>query len=127
MKKLIVLMCVLAELSLSAMDWKSYNDALVLQEKNSKIIMLDVVRTHCQYCIKMDREVFRDKDMSKWVSERFIPVKINLDENEMPLDVEVGMTPTFYFLDKEKKLLKVIPGSWNMEDFKDLTKNIKGN
>ncbi|QOY51781.1 thioredoxin family protein [Candidatus Sulfurimonas baltica] len=112
--------------NLSAIEWHTYEDALKLQEKSSKVIMVDVIRTECQYCIKMDKNVFADEEMSRWLQERFIPVKINLDTEKMPLDVEVKMTPTFYFLDKNKKIVKTIPGSWNIEDFKDLTKNIRG-
>lgn len=109
-----------------ALEWYTYEDAINLQEKNSKIIMVDVVRSHCQYCVRMDKNVFQNYEMSEWISERFIPVKINLDNSKMPFDAEVKMTPTFYFIDKNKKLKKVIQGSWNIEDFKDLTKKIKG-
>lgn len=122
----IVIVLLFSFYSLFAMDWYSYSDAIKLQEKSSKVIMIDVVRTHCQYCIKMDKNVFHDKEMSKWLKERFIPVKINLDIDEMPLDVKVQMTPTFYFLDKNHNIIKTIPGSWSIQDFKDLTKNIKG-
>lgn len=112
--------------TLSALDWYSYEEALKIQEKSSKIIMIDAVRDHCQYCKKMDKNVFANKEMGEWLQKRFIPVKIDLDKDEMPLDVEVKMTPTFYFLDKNKKVVKIIPGSWNIQDFKDLTKKIKG-
>jgi len=113
-------------LQLLALDWLEFEDAQDLQKENSKIIMIDIVRSHCQYCIKMDKNVFQNKDMSKWIEDRFIPVKINLDEDILPIDVEVRMTPTFYFIDKNQKVLKKIPGSWNIQDFKDLTKKIKG-
>ena len=111
--------------NLSASDWYSYDDAIKLQKQNSKIIMVDVVRTHCQYCVKMQKSVFDDKDMQKWLQDRFIMVKINLDVDKMPLDVDVKMTPTFYFINNDDKIIKVIPGSWNIKDFKDLTKKLK--
>ena len=113
-------------LNLSALDWYTYDEAIKLQEKSSKIIMIDVVRTHCQYCKKMSKNVFQNKEMSKWLQERFVAVKIDLDMDDMPLDIEVKMTPTFYFVDKKHKIIKTIPGSWNTEDFKELTKKIKG-
>ena len=113
-------------LNLSAMDWHTYEEAVKLQEKNSKIIMIDAVRTYCQYCKKISKEVFEDKEMTKWIQERFISVKLNLDFDDMPLDLEVKMTPTFYFIDKNQKIVKIIPGSWNIEDFKELTEKIKG-
>ena len=126
MNKVIVILMLFTTLSLSALEWHSYDEAVKLQKTNSKIIMIDVVRSHCQYCIRMDENVFQDTEMSKWLEERFIPVKINLDMDEMPLNLEVKMTPTFYFIGKSEKVIKMIPGSWNIEDFKDLTKKIKG-
>lgn len=124
MKKIVLSLC-LASLSLFAFEFKSYNAALLEQKKTDKLIMIDVVRTGCHYCEDMDKEVFENKEMGKWIQQRFIPVKINLDEEELPLGLEVSFTPTFYFIDKDKKIVKKIPGAWNIEDFKSLTEKLK--
>ncbi len=87
--------------------------------------MLDIVRTGCHYCTDMEKKVFDDKEMSKWIEERFIPVKLNKSVETLPLGLKVMFTPTFYFVDKEGKILKRVPGSWNIQDFKDLTEKIK--
>jgi len=68
---------------------------------------------------------FKIAKMSKWINSKFIPVKIDMDFDDIPLNLNPKMTPTFYFISKEEKILKVIPGSWNIEDFKDLTRKIK--
>lgn len=124
MKK-IVLLLLGSLISLWGVEWLSYEDALKVQKKRNKIIMIDVVRTNCRYCVKMDEDVFKDKEMSKWLGERFIPVKLDADFDDMPLDIKAKMTPSFYFIDKHSKIIKMIPGSWNIEDFKSLTKDIK--
>jgi thioredoxin-related protein len=123
-KKVFFLFIILTT-SLWAIEWLSYDEAKVLQKKNHKPIMLDVMRNTCHYCKKMDKEVFDNKEMAQWLQERFILVQINLDEDLMPIDEEVTFTPTFYFLDENGKILKKIPGSWNIQDFKDLTRKIK--
>ena len=64
---------------LNALEWKSYEEALELQKQNKKMIMIDVVRTNCHYCESMEKDVFDDKMMGKWIEERFIPVKLNLN------------------------------------------------
>lgn len=87
--------------------------------------MIDVVRTNCHYCKDMDKAVFEDKAMAQWIDERFIPVKINLDYEQLPLGLSVSFTPTFYFVDENHQILKKVPGSWNIEDFKSLTESIK--
>ena len=124
MNKIIILL-ISGIVSLWGVDFHTYEDALKIQKKNHKIIMIDVMRTGCHYCIKMDKEVFDNPEMSQWIEKRFIPVKLNLDFDDLPLGLHVYFTPTFFFVDENQKIVKKIPGSWNIQDFKDLTKNIK--
>lgn len=124
MKKILSFI-LLTSLSLSALEWMSYEEALKVQSQNSKIIMIDVVRSDCHYCTDMDKKVFENKEMSKWLEQRFIPVKVNLDTDKMPLNIKTSFTPSFFFVDKNSEILKQIPGSWSIEDFKSLTKEIK--
>lgn len=121
----LILVIALSISSLLAVDFHSYEEALQMQKKSKKIIMIDVIRTGCHYCEDMDRDVFKNADMSKWIEDRFIAVKINMDSEKLPLDMKVNFTPTFFFLNEDKKILKTIQGSWNIQDFKDLTKGIK--
>ena len=121
----ILLSLVLSMSCVMALEFHSFEEAQALQKKSGKIIMIDIIRTNCHYCEDMQKDVFDNKEMSKWLEKRFIPVQINLDKDKMPIDVKVHFTPMFYFLDKEKKIIKKIPGAWNIEDFKDLTKGIK--
>ncbi len=108
-----------------AVEWLGYKEALDLQKKNHKIIMLDAIRTSCHYCSGMEAEVFEDLYMEEWLEERFLLVKINLDKDKMPLGIKPMMTPSFYFINNKQELIKKFNGAWNIEDFKDLTRNIK--
>ncbi|MBU0631848.1 DUF255 domain-containing protein [bacterium] len=121
----IPLLCLITALSLYAVQWREYETALTEQKISKKPIMLDIVRTGCHYCSDMEKKVFDDKEMSQWIEERFIPVKLNKDYETLPLGIEVMFTPTFYFVDTKGKILKRVPGSWNIQDFKDLTEMIK--
>ncbi|MEA3371231.1 MAG: DUF255 domain-containing protein [Campylobacterota bacterium] len=121
----LVLVILFSMSSLFGVEFHSYKDALKLQKESNKIIMIDVVRSGCHYCEDMDKNVFQNAAMSRWLDERFIAVKINLDKEKLPLGIKVNFTPTFYFVNADKKIVKTIPGSWNIEDFKDLTKGIK--
>jgi thioredoxin-related protein len=109
----------------SGIEWKSWSDALALSKKKHKIIMIEAVRDGCHYCEDMQRDVFSDKRMSDFIQKRFIGVRINIAHQKMPLDIEVSMTPTFYFISEDKKIIKVVPGSWNREDFKNMLEEIK--
>lgn len=124
MKKFL-LSLLMASLTLSALEFHSYDEARSLQKESHKIIMIDVIRTDCHYCVSMNRDVLQDADMTKYLEEKFIPVKINLDNEKLPLGIKVNFTPSFFFINAEEKIIKTIPGSWSKEDFKELTKNIK--
>jgi thioredoxin-related protein len=119
------LMACLFILNLHAIEWKSYEEAKALQKQNNKLIMLDVVRTNCRYCEDMERDVFNDGAMGAWIEERFIPVKLNLDRDTLPLGLKVSFTPSFFFIDKQNVIKKKIPGAWNIEDFQSMTKELK--
>jgi len=121
----IVFLFMLTCLSAYALEWQEYEQARELQKKNHKIIMIEAMRSSCHYCQDMEENTFDDPEMSKWIEERFISVKINLGNDFMPLNISPGMTPSFYFINEKEELIKKIPGSWNIEDFKELTKGIK--
>ena len=121
----IVVLPFLIGVSLCATQWRSYDAALIEQKSSHKPIMIDIIRTNCHYCKNMEKEVFEDRDMSAWIEKRFIPVQVNMDNEKLPLGLNVSFTPTFYFVDEKHNILKKIPGSWHIEDFKDLTRNIK--
>lgn len=122
--KTFLMACVFV-LNLHAIEWKSYEEAKALQTQNNKLIMLDVVRTNCRYCEDMERDVFNDGAMGAWIEERFIPVKLNLDRDTLPLGLKVSFTPSFFFIDKQNVIKKKIPGAWNIEDFQSMTKELK--
>jgi len=121
----IVLILLTFFLTSQALEWKSYEEALKIQKQNNKPIMIDVVRTHCHYCSDMQRNVFDNEAMSLWLEERFIPVKLNLDSQKLPLGLQVSFTPSFFFVNAQGEIIKKIPGAWNIEDFQSMTKDLK--
>lgn len=120
-----ILILVFSFSSLWGVEFHSYADALEIQKTNKKIIMIKIVRDDCRYCENMQTNVCENAEMYKWLEERFILVKVNLDKNDVPLDIKVSFTPSFYFVNKDQQIVKMIPGAWSIEDFKDLTRGIK--
>ena len=87
--------------------------------------MVDIVRTHCRYCEDMNKKVLQDPEFAKWLDAKFISARINLDNEKIPEGMRVDFTPTFYFVNHKHKIVKRVPGSWTIQDFKDLTEKIK--
>ena len=126
MIKIVTLLILVAGLLFGqGVEWKMWKQAVALSSQNHKIIMVEAVRDGCHYCEDMQRDVFNDSKMKEEIQKHFIPVKVNLSRQKMPLDIEVSMTPTFYFITEEKKVIKTVPGSWNQEDFKNMLREIK--
>lgn len=115
----------LSSLLAKGVEWKSWDEGRILAKKSHKIILLDAVREGCHYCDEMDMAVFRDPQMAEEIQKRFVPVKIVLNRQKMPLNLDVSMTPTFYFISADQKVLKSVPGSWNREDFRTIMGEIK--
>jgi len=111
-------------ISLYGVEFHSYTEALILQKKTKKIIMLDVVRTGCHFCEKMDTEVLQNSALSKLLEKYFIVARVNLDTELLPEGIKVDFTPTFYFFDYKHKIIKKIPGSWSLKDFKSLIEDM---
>ncbi len=109
----------------AGVEWRSFAAALDEAKATDKIIMIDAVRTGCHYCDDMDANLFQDETMAAYIEKRFIPVKINLAEEALPWGLEVSMTPTFFFVTKEGRVLKKVPGSWNEADFRSFLDGVK--
>jgi thiol:disulfide interchange protein DsbD len=115
-----VLFMVLCETVLK--ETVSYEKALELSKEDDKLIMLKLGADDCKYCVKMDEEVFASHEV-KQLLENFRVVDVNVDREKVPLGLEVILTPTFVFVDKEEKILAKLPGSWTKQDFIDLLNN----
>jgi len=120
-----IILIFLSLTTLWGLEFHSYDEALKLQRSNGKIIMFDIVRTGCHYCEKMNKNVLQEKEMSTYLEKKFIAVRLNLDTDKLLPGMHIDFTPTFYFLDKDQKIIKRVPGSWNTEDFKWILERIK--
>jgi len=52
----IILLILLGVVSLWGLEFHSYEEALKIQKKTKKIMMIDVMRTECHYCIEMEKK-----------------------------------------------------------------------
>jgi len=123
MNKLALLL--LSGLTLWGVEFHTYKEGLKIQKQTGKIMMIDIMRTGCHYCEKMEKNVFQDKELSALIEKKFVPVKINLADEKLSGGMHIDFTPTFYFIDKKGKIIKRLPGSWTIEDFKFIAKKIK--
>ncbi len=89
-------------------------------KRRDKILIIEVSSPHCHYCKKMDREVLSKPDVIKELQNNFILAEVNIEQIKLPkkLDrVYQHITPSFFFISKDGKILSSYPGSWTKSDF----------
>jgi thioredoxin-related protein len=80
MKKLLIYSFLLLSATLSqAQDikWVTLEEALELQEKNPKKIIMDVYTNWCGPCKMLDQRTFKNKDVANYINDNYYAVKFN--------------------------------------------------
>ena len=119
MNKLLLLLLLPA--LLFGLEWRTWEQGVAEAKKADKPLLVAFMRDDCHYCHDMERAVFDDPETASWIVSCFVPVKVNLSERKPPFEVRISMTPTFVLLQPDGTVIKTVPGSWNIDDFKALT------
>ncbi|MEP3839109.1 MAG: thioredoxin fold domain-containing protein [Algibacter sp.] len=86
MSKFIFLLCVTAFTGFNAVsqniNWVTFEEAIQLQQKEPKKIMMDAYTNWCGPCKMLDKNTFQNKDVANYVNEHFYAVKFNAEGNE---------------------------------------------
>ena len=137
MRKLVVFLF-LSTLSYGQeINWITMDEAVELQTKNPKKIIIDMYTNWCGPCRMLDRNTFSNKKLAEYVNSNFYAVKFNAEGNEIvnfkgqklsnpkydpaksrrrnsqhQLAQYFGVRsyPTILFLDEEGQFLAPIPG-----------------
>ncbi|UKM66206.1 thioredoxin fold domain-containing protein [Flavobacteriaceae bacterium GSB9] len=87
MKKTLLLILAIGFVSLNAIaqeiNWVSLEEAVALQKKNPKKIMIDIYTTWCGPCKMLDKNTFQHKQVAEYVNEHYYAVKFNGEGNEV--------------------------------------------
>lgn len=62
--------------------WVTFEEALELQKKKPKKIMMDVYTNWCGPCKMLDKNTFQNPDVAKYVNDNYYAVKFNAEGNE---------------------------------------------
>jgi len=80
-KVLIVLLFIgsMTVFSQEKINWMSMDEALALQSKNPKKIIMDVYTTWCGPCKLLDKNTFGNTDVIKFINKNYYAVKFNAE------------------------------------------------
>ncbi|MFD1614686.1 thioredoxin family protein [Gelatiniphilus marinus] len=141
MKKTIYLVIALGFLSLNSfaqkINWVTFQEALELQKKTPKKIMMDVYTTWCGPCKMLDKNTFQNKEVADYINAHYYAVKFNGEGNEsvnykgktfanpqynpananrrnsahdLTRYLQVGAYPTIVFFDEKSEVIAPIRG-----------------
>ena len=85
MKKIILLLVAfvfVGTISAQDINWVTLEQAVELQKKNPKKIMMDVYTNWCGPCKMLDKNTFKNKDVADYVNKHYYAVKFNAEGNE---------------------------------------------
>lgn len=85
MKKIIIVLLLLSPLKNFAVDFfkGTYAEALEKCKKESKLLFLDFTAVWCGPCHTMEKEVLNDEEVSKYIDEKFVVLKLDIDEPDV--------------------------------------------
>lgn len=62
--------------------WYTFSEAVELQKKNPRMIMVDVYTNWCGPCKMMDKNTFHHPVIAKYINEHYYPVKFNAETRD---------------------------------------------
>src|SRR5688572_29614585 len=114
----------------ASFKWRTINEALDEAPEAKKLILLDVYTDWCGWCKRMDRDSYADSSVGAFISERFVPAKMNPEkEGTVKFDGKdftqaefgraLGITgyPATAFFTADRELITVVSGYYPPKDF----------
>ncbi|MFO7656863.1 MAG: DUF255 domain-containing protein [Bacteroidales bacterium] len=80
-------------LSAQEINWHTIEQAIELNKKEPRKIMVDIYTNWCGWCKVMDKNTFGNKIIAEYLNTKYYPVKLNAEQQE---DITIGNTTYKY-------------------------------
>ena len=115
--------------------WRGWNEGLAAASGGSKPVIVDVYTDWCGWCKRMDRDVYARSDVSEYLNQHFVMVRLNAESAErvnyagrsltaraLSGSFEVTGYPTTIFLKPDGTHLVNVPGYISADKFLKLVR-----
>ena len=121
----------------SPVAWRGWNEGLAAASGGSKPVIVDVYTDWCGWCKRMDRDVYARSDVSEYLNQHFVMVRLNAESAErvnyagrsltaraLSGSFEVTGYPTTIFLKPDGTHLVNVPGYIPADKFLKLVRYV---
>jgi len=117
--------------------WRGWNEGLAAAAGGTKPVIVDVYTDWCGWCKRMDKDVYARADVSEYLNQHFVMVRLNAEGSErvtyaghtmtaraLAGGFEVTGYPTMIFLKADGTHLVNVPGYVPADQFLKLVRYI---
>jgi len=87
------------KVDVNTIEWLSIEEALERNEKEPRLILIDLYTDWCGWCKRMDQTTFKNEDVAKYLGKKYYAVKM---DGEFKKPIKVG-DQTFKFVDEGRR------------------------
>lgn len=112
------------------LKWKKLDAGLAEARRSGKKVMVDVYTDWCGWCKKLDRDVYGNDDVARYLNKQYVVVKLNAEssekvmykgksasEQELAASFGVSGYPTIFFIDSNGEFINSLGGYVGPEKF----------
>ncbi len=99
-------------------------EAFLKAEKDKKLILVEISKENCPYCVALEREVFEDAEKLKEIKKRYVIVKLKKGKDEIPSFLKAKYYPYTYLLKSDGTVVDEIPGFLKSSDFMEFIEEV---
>lgn len=99
----------------------TFDEALTKAKQEKKLVFVDFYATWCGPCKQMAETVFTDKEVGKYMNEKFVCIQINVEtigwQKEVAEKFNVTVMPTLIFFKADEKVISRMIGAREKDGF----------
>ena len=100
-----------------------FNKAIKKATANRKLVLIKIRSDNCPFCDELDAIFLKNNEVKRLINQNFVMVKMNNSRAQLPLGIEVGVTPSLAFIRADTQEVKmIIPG---IESLSELINTLK--